>query len=141
MPAPATPICTSSPPGGASTRRAGAAAAASACPPARLPAGTRGVRIVSRAALPAETRGDTEDRRRLGVALRALVVNGTPIALDDARLGAGWHAVEYQGEVADFRWTDGDARLALSGGGWLDLVLAPGETYWAEVPLGRRRRA
>ena len=103
----------------------------------RLPPGTRGVRIVSRCAVPAEMRADATDCRRLGVALRHIVHDGAMIALDDPRLVAGWHAPEYADGVPDFRWTDGDARLAVSGGGWLEIVLAMTERYWGR---GHRRR-
>ena len=104
----------------------------------RLPPATRAVRILSRSAVPAETRPESSDRRRLGVALRHLVHAGRMIPLDDARLGRGWHAAEGAGGVPDFRWTDGDARLALHGGGWLEIVLAATETYWADAPPRQR---
>ncbi len=65
------------------------------------------------------------------------------IPLDDARLGAGWHAPERGGDGAVWRWTDGDAALALPGSGMLELELAMTAFYWAddEVAHGGRRAA
>jgi hypothetical protein len=72
-----------------------------------LPAGTRQVRLCSRRTVPAELRADTDDRRRLGVAVAALELDNAPVPLDSARFGRGWHAPEGQ-----WRWTD--------GAGWID---------------------
>jgi uncharacterized repeat protein (TIGR03803 family) len=76
-----------------------------------LPAVPSALRIVSRAAAPAEL-GLARDPRALGVALRRLVVReGTRFRVTEAqddRLADGFHAFE-----ADpaFRWTDGDAAI------------------------------
>jgi hypothetical protein len=43
------------------------------------------------------------DLRRLGVAVSELRVNGEALALDGAAFGAGFHALESQGELA-WRW-------------------------------------
>ncbi|WP_342149798.1 Hint domain-containing protein [Methylorubrum sp. SB2] len=76
-----------------------------------LPADARDVRLVSESSVPADVVPGASDRRRLGLPLAALTLDdgltGTRrIALDDPRLGQGFHAVE---GVA--RWTDGSARL------------------------------
>jgi hypothetical protein len=61
----------------------------------------------------------------LGVAVTHIALDGTPIALDDARLSPGWRAAE-----GDWRWTDGDAAVPVAGGRVLELRLAPLERYW-----------
>ena len=98
----------------------------------RLPASARGIRLLSRSAVPAEMRPDSTDRRRLGVAVSRLVYGGEAIALTDPRLGAGWHAAEIGGA---WRWTDGAAELALPGGQRvLDVEVAITERYWLDEP-------
>jgi hypothetical protein len=88
-----------------------------------LPAGTRDLRILSRATRPAG------DRRRLGVALAAIRLIGADsiardLPLDDAALGRGFHAPERDG-AALWRWTDGEARL---DAGWLAPFAGQGVT-------------
>jgi len=81
------------------------------------------------AADPAEPRGPpadfdpaSDDTRSLGLALCRLQLDGTPIALDDPRLDAGWLSAE-----PDLRWTEGAGEIDVAGvdlvelrmGGWL----------------------
>ena len=99
-----------------------------------LPPGTRGLRLRSRAARPAETRGEGGDGRRLGVGLATLQLDRAPIA--EARFAAGWHAAE-----RDLRWTDGDALLGAEGARELTFALARTETYWLAPPATGGRRA
>ncbi len=98
----------------------------------RLPAGARGVRLVSDSWVPAHTRADEDDTRRLGVAIRRVRLDGAEIALDDPRLSSGWHTPE-----RTFRWSDGDAGFALAGVRDLAFELAMTGTYWQTE---RRRR-
>ena len=70
-----------------------------------LPAGTRHVRLRSRRFVPAQRDAAQQDGRVLGAAL-AVHLDG--IAPPPAAFGRGWYAPE-----ADWRWTDGDARLLL----------------------------
>jgi hypothetical protein len=101
----------------------------------RLPAAARDVRLLSRSATPAHTYGDGSDERCLGVAVSRLVLDGRPIALDDPRLGSGWHDVECNGAgLPGWRWTNGDAALAVTGPGELDIEVAVTVRYWAEPP-------
>jgi hypothetical protein len=74
------------------------------------------VRIRSRRAIPDTTGGDP---RALGVAIRSLSLDETPIALHSPRLGTGWHAPE-----PSMRWTDGDARIDATGARTLSLAVA-----------------
>ena len=98
----------------------------------RLPAPARSVRIVSRAAAPAEL-GLARDPRVLGVALLAITVfqgaRCSTIAMTDPALAEGFHAFEPDNGL---RWTDGDAALPalLLGGpdGPKELVLHVGAT-------------
>ncbi len=90
------------------------------------PAGGQ-VRLACRAWVPAHTRPNESDTRTLGVAIKDIVFNGAPIALDDPRLTTGWHAPE-----AAWRWTDGDAMLELEGCGTLAFTVALAGTYWTD---------
>ena len=96
-----------------------------------IPRDSRPVRLLSRAAVPAEIVGPfVDDRRTLGVAVSRLVLwNG----LQDVaiRIGApglgGWHD-----EEATHRWTDGQAELDLPEAGsdtFLDVHLAATGLY------------
>ena len=106
----------------------------------QIPAGMRAMRLLSRAAVPAEVIGPfIDDRRGLGVLVRAVILwNGlhdTTIRAADLDL-AGWHSAE-----ADARWTDGDAALdlpsALGTDSFLEVQLAGSMRYHdlAPVPL------
>ncbi len=92
---------------------------------ATLPPGAGCLRLVSRAAVPLHLDGPGADARRLGVAVGALWLDREAVALDDARLGAGWHAPE-----AEFRWTDGAAEIDLRGARRLALRIALAGRYW-----------
>ncbi len=95
-----------------------------------LPAsGGAPVRLRSRHAMPLWSPAPEADRRRLGVAVSRLMLNGREIGLDDPRLGPGWHAPE-----AAWRWTDGDAALEAGGARVLQVSVAPILRYW-RAPL------
>jgi hypothetical protein len=74
-----------------------------------LPPGARTVRLLSRTQVPQEQWPDSEDRRRLGVALREVRFDG--VSAPPAAFGRGFHAAE-----PDWRWTNGDATLAVPPG-------------------------
>jgi len=80
-----------------------------------LPERTHDLHIVSRAGVPAELDAESEDGRRLGVAVQGIVVDGRPVALDDRALGRGFHDPESDG-TEQWRWTDGTAVLAIPPG-------------------------
>ena len=90
-----------------------------------LPARACPVRLRSPAGIPAETRPARDDWRRLGVAIGALRFDGVPVRLADPRLTSGWHNVE-----DGWRWTDGDAGLALAGVRRLELTVVMAERHW-----------
>ena len=71
------------------------------------------------------------------------MLDGTGIALDDDRLRDGWYGVE-----SDFRWTDGDAAVDVSGVRVLSVMLIPMLTFRrsafaqeAATPCRDRRKA
>jgi hypothetical protein len=76
-----------------------------------VPPATNRLRLVSAAARPTERHPWAEDRRRLGVAVRRVVLDGaTALPLDGPALDGGWWPPETGARV---RWTDGDATLHL----------------------------
>jgi hypothetical protein len=109
----------------------------------RLPAVAHSVRIVSRAAAPAEL-GVARDPRVLGVALRGItLLQGSrcrTIEMTDPALSEGFHAFEPGNGL---RWTDGDAALPeaqfTAFEGAKEMVLHVGSTtqypVWAEAVL------
>jgi hypothetical protein len=100
-----------------------------------LPAGVACLRLRSRSAVPGHLRVADADHRRLGVAVAGLALDGRRVGLSDARLGDGWHAPE-----GAFRWTDGDAMLAVGGARRLTMRTLPLLRYWADPtrPDGER---
>jgi hypothetical protein len=76
-----------------------------------VPADALDVRLVSATSIPAHVVPGSSDDRQLGVALAALTIDdglsdAKTVALDDARLGDGFHAFD-----DGTRWTDGSASL------------------------------
>ena len=75
-----------------------------------------GVRLVSRAQAPTEARPWLEDRRRLGVRVKRVVLRDADhvceVTLDHPDISRGWWAVEHDGPMMS-RWTDGEAVLPL----------------------------
>ena len=96
----------------------------------RVPHGAVQVRVVSRSAVPAQVRDDSTDHRRLGVAVSKVVCDGKLIPLTDPCFGSGWREAEYGDGDAAWRWTDGDAGLAVPGGHVLDIEVAITGRYW-----------
>ncbi len=92
---------------------------------ARIIANAAGSRLTSRTFIPAEVIPGSDDHRRLGVAVTAIRMAGELVALDDPRLGAGWHPPE-----PGLRWTAGDAEIL--GSDVTIETLAAGAVYWPE---------
>ena len=86
-----------------------------------LPSRSAEVQLLSRAQSPTEARPWLEDRRRLGVRVKRIVLRGAnevrEIPVDHPDLSRGWWAVERDGQVMS-RWTDGDAVLPLPAMRW-----------------------
>ena len=105
-----------------------------------LPRGDKEFRLISRAQSPTEARPWLEDRRKLGVRVKRIVLRGADelqeIPLDHPSLTKGWWAVERDGQVIS-RWTNGDAVLPLpervSGDVILEIHLADAMTYAVEA--------
>jgi len=93
------------------------------------------VAVRSRVWVPLHMHPDPQgDARRLGVAVAELRLDGRDVALDDPRLGGGWHAPE-----ADGRWTDGRATLAPGAATTLALRLVGNGVYWLHPQPARAR--
>ncbi|HUN50274.1 MAG TPA: Hint domain-containing protein, partial [Candidatus Sulfotelmatobacter sp.] len=80
-----------------------------------LPRDTTAVRLVSATARPSQSRPWLDDRRRLGVAVRHAAADHVALPLDGPAFGAGWWNLETS-EAATYRWSNGDAILALPEG-------------------------
>jgi hypothetical protein len=80
-----------------------------------LPHDTRAVRLVSASAQPSKSRPWLDDRRSLGVAVKAISADHIAVALDGPALTSGWWDVEHAGTIL-FRWTSGDGAFALPKG-------------------------
>jgi hypothetical protein len=111
-----------------------------------LPRGAREVRLVSRAQLPTEARPWLEDRRRLGVRVKHIVLRGAvelrEIPVDHPDLTRGWWGVEHDEQIMS-RWTDGEAVLplpAMRGDVILEMHLAGAMTYVLESGPGSHNR-
>jgi len=112
-----------------------------------LPRGASEIRLQSRAQAPTEARPWLEDRRRLGVRVKRIVLRTanevSEVPMDHPGLTEGWWAVERDGQVMS-RWTDGDAVVplpAMSGDVMLEVHLAGSMTYVVEAaPEGQAER-
>jgi collagen type I alpha len=103
---------------------------------AALPPGCGPLRIRSRTWTPAHLHPDATDMRTLGVAIAGLWLDAHAIALDDPRLGPGWHTPE-----PGWRWTGGDAVLNPAGAASLAFILALPAEYWDDDAPSRLPRA
>jgi hypothetical protein len=97
-----------------------------------LPRKAAEVQVVSRASMPTDSRPWLDDRRRLGVHVKRIVlrsgINVVELPLDHPALSCGWWDVERNG-VTMRRWTDGAAVLplpALDGVALLELSAGSG---------------
>jgi hypothetical protein len=107
-----------------------------------LPRGAGSVVLASRAAVPAEIAVTHPDSRRLGIAIARILLDDAPVPLDDARLGAGWHAIEPDGAGRTWRWTNGAAQLDATGARTLAIEVAMTQPAWErQAPPARRRRS
>jgi hypothetical protein len=107
-----------------------------------LPAVGPEVRLVSRAQAPTEARPWLDDRRRLGVRVKRIVLRDADqmreVPMDHPDISRGWWAVERDGSTMS-RWTDGEAVLplpAMCGHVVLEVHLAGAMTFVEEtVPV------
>jgi hypothetical protein len=81
-----------------------------------LPRGANEIRLRSRAQSPTEARPWLDDRRKLGVRVKRIVLRGTndlrEVPMDHPDLTEGWWDIEHDGQVMS-RWTNGDAAVPL----------------------------
>jgi hypothetical protein len=99
------------------------------------------IHLMSRCWIPARASSESDDHRRLGVAVSRIVADGRTVELDDERLTTGWHAVEYADDVPRWRWTDGNAILALGRTSILDIEIAITGSYWLSPKESRSAAA
>ena len=104
-----------------------------------LPSCSQELRLLSRAQSPTEARPWLDDRRRLGVSVKRIVLRGVDevreVPVDHPGLTQGWWAVERDGQMMS-RWTDGEAVLplpAMRGAVTLEIHLAGSMTYTLEA--------
>ncbi len=87
------------------------------------------LRLVSRHFAPAEILPTSDDRRRLGVAVTSLILDGETIT---PAMGNGWYAGE-----DGLQWTDGDARISARTGAVLEVRIAGIGRYWNDASSGQ----
>jgi RHS repeat-associated protein len=94
---------------------------------------TEVVQIMSRSAAPSDIRPWLDDRRRLGVSIGRIVLNGasnmSEIPVDHPTLDSGWHDTECDGQKL-WRWTNGDARLPIPVGTRVIEIQLHGQTEY-----------
>jgi hypothetical protein len=106
-----------------------------------LPCDASNISLVSRRSVPAQVEDDSDDCRRLGVAVSGIRLDGASIALNDSRLGRGWHDLEGGGAGTRWRWTNGEAELLLAGGRTLEIDVVMTARYWAREEMAQARAA
>jgi hypothetical protein len=96
---------------------------------ASLPPCVQQVRLRSRTSVPAEMLPGSDDRRRLGIAVTRLLLDGAEIPPGDPRRATGWLQPE-----PGLQWTGGDALLLCGEGLYrartLEIATAPLLRYW-----------
>ncbi len=101
-----------------------------------VPDDAAAVHLGSRILVPADMFPQCDDRRRLGVAVTALWIDGEAVPLDDPRLTGGWQPAE-----SGLRWTDGYASIAAPGGSVVEVELALLGQYYVPAERASRRAA
>lgn len=106
-----------------------------------VPAGAKDIRIASRAAIPSDKTPWLDDWRRLGVAVKRIVVRSQDelmdIAADHPALSEGWYKAE-RDAASLWRWTDGNARLPVAADSALIVEVHVGITaQYAREPAER----
>jgi hypothetical protein len=92
------------------------------------------VRLTSRVWVPAHMDPDADDMRTLGVAISRMWLDRSEVELDDPVFSSGWHARE-----SDWRWTEGDAVVAVGSARELAFEVAQNGCYWVEETRPARR--
>ena len=110
-----------------------------------LPESTADATLITRFGSPADTAPYLNDHRRLGIAIRRVLLRtGTEervIPADHPSLTQGWHPVEQDAIGSAWRWTDGCAHLPvgpLAGPTILELHLAGAMTYRLDAVPARQ---
>jgi hypothetical protein len=96
-----------------------------------LPAGCQDLQLVSRSFVPAHMIAGGVDRRRLGVCVKRLQIDGEDLPLDHESLQEGWSGLERTPNHPDHRWTTGYAPLTIASRLVIVDLASPG-FYWVE---------
>jgi collagen type I/II/III/V/XI/XXIV/XXVII alpha len=96
-----------------------------------LPRGARRLMLRSRRMRPADLDPTSEDRREVGVALRALRLDGAALPLGDARLLGGWLPAE-----PALRWSDAAAAIDVTGAARIEVRLGDWPRYLVAATRG-----
>ncbi len=99
-----------------------------------LPAGARDIRLTSRRFVPAELFTGRDDRRALGAAIAEIWVDGLLIEMTELDPADGWFAPETDA-MAEWRWTDGNAKLRFAGARVIDIENLPAGYYWTSPAI------
>lgn len=105
-----------------------------------VPEGAESIRLVSRSVVPSVLRPWLDDPRRLGVAVRSMVLRDrsgeTVLGADHPALTDGWHGAEQADDGACWRWSGGDASLPIVSDGpcVLEVMLSETTTYLDNPP-------
>jgi hypothetical protein len=100
-----------------------------------LPEAAASIRLMSRSVTPSALRPWLDDPRKLGVAVRSIMLRDrtgeTVLPADHPALTDGWHAPEQACDGASWRWSAGDAALPIVSEGpcVLEIVLSETTTY------------
>lgn len=100
----------------------------------RLPANARCMILDSSAACPADLDPTSFDRRRLGIAITDVTVDGISIDEVSPRFGTGFHQPERRGRRW-FRWTTGNAAFDIMGAREVAFTVQAVSPTW-QVPAG-----
>lgn len=98
-------------------------------PPAGADDARRTIRLRSRHLRGAWDRDADGERRRLGIAVAEVRLDGETVPPGDPRRLGGWHPPE-----PGWQWTDGDAALLVGAATTLDVTVLPFARYWC-APL------
>jgi hypothetical protein len=85
----------------------------------------RVVRLRSRSLHGAWDRAAEGERRRLGIAVASLLLDGADVPPGDPRRAGGWHKPE-----PEWQWTDGDAGLLVGTARQVEVTIRPLGRYW-----------
>jgi hypothetical protein len=106
----------------------------------RLPPGASVVMIESSSTCAADIDPASVDRRRLGIAITEVMLDGRMVGASDTRFGPGFYEAEQRGRRW-FRWTDGSAAFDVTGCCEIAFTIQAVSQVWRMPPLPLPREA